>query len=94
MVGPVWCCLVVKALCWPCFVAAVEGEPLHGTVLPLGDLLTGHWQNCPFYFKFLLNALDNLVLGSRAFVTDEHRESDLNIMNPVDKHQSFTLKGF
>lgn len=41
-------------------------------VLPLGCLLTGHWQNSPFYFKFLLNAVENLVLGSRAFVSDEH----------------------
>lgn len=41
-------------------------------VLPLGCLLTGRWQNSPFYFKFLLNAVENLVLGGRAFVSDEH----------------------
>lgn len=95
MVGRVWCCLVVKALCWPCFGVAVKGEPLPGTVLPLGDLLRGHWQNSPFNFKFLLNAVDNLVLGSRAFVGDEHSwESGLSIMNPVDEHQSLSLKAF
>lgn len=94
MVGHIWCCLVVKTL-WPCFVAAVKGEPLCGTVLPLGDLRTGHWKNSPFYFKFLLNALENLVQGTRAFVTDEHSwESGLNIMKPVHKHQSLPLKAF
>lgn len=64
-------------------------------VLPLGCLLTGHWQNSPFYFKFLLNAVENLVLGSRAFVSDEHSwESGLSIMNPVDRYQSLSLKAF
>lgn len=94
VIGHVWCCLMVKTLCWPCFVAAVKGEPLHGTLLPLGDLLTGHWQNW-FYFKFWLNASENLELGSRAFVTDEHSwESDLNIIKPIDKHQSLPLMAF
>lgn len=39
--------------------------------------------------------MEDLVLGSRAFVTDEHSwESGLNIMNPVDGQQSLPLRAF
>lgn len=88
-----WSCLVLSVakyfLYWLSFVEGSTWRSLASQYsASQQDVLTGH-----FYFEFLLNALENFVLGSRGFVTKQNSKAkSLSAINPTDKCQSFPLK--